>query len=66
MMALHIEDLVSEVAVFDGDLPLSEAQTEKLVRLVLARLAEKDRDARRTHDATALRHSATPPLHSGR
>lgn len=65
-MALHVEDLVSEVAVFDGDLPLSEAQTEKLVRLVLARLAEKDRDARRTREATSLRATATPPLRSGR
>ena len=33
-MPFHIEEVTSEVTVLDGDMPLSEAQVEKLVKLV--------------------------------
>ena len=61
-MPVHVEEMTSEVTVFEGDLPLSEAQMEKLVQLVLLRLEEKQREARQIHEATALRRGAAPPM----
>jgi hypothetical protein len=53
--------VTSEVTVVDGQLPLSDAQLERLVALVASRLEQRRRAARQTTDATALRHSAEPP-----
>jgi hypothetical protein len=64
-MPVHIEELTTEVAVLDGDLPLSEAQVERLVALVCARLSQKERAAQQQREATALRRSAAPPLSVG-
>ena len=61
-MPVHVEEMTSEVAVLDGDLPLSEQQMEKLAALVLRRLEEKQRAERQTREATALRRQARPPL----
>lgn len=61
-MPMHIEEMSSEVTVFEGDLPLSEKQTEALVRKVMARLAEERRTARQVGAATELRTGATPKL----
>jgi hypothetical protein len=59
---IHIEELTSNVTVLDGDVPLSGAQLEKLVQLVLRRLEEKHREAGRIREATALHQMAAPPL----
>jgi hypothetical protein len=64
-MPVHVEEMTSDVAVLDGDLPLTEAQMEKLVKLVLQRLEEKQREARQFREATALRREAAPPLRVG-
>jgi hypothetical protein len=64
-MPVHVEEMTSEVAVFEGDLPLSEAQLDKLVKLVLQRLTEKQREAKQIREATVLRREAAPPLQVG-
>lgn len=61
-MPMHIEEMSSEVTVFEGDLPLSEKQTEVLVRKVMARLAEDEKARRQRSAATELRSGATPRL----
>jgi len=58
-MPLHIESLTSEVTVLDGDLPLSEQQIDKLVRIVLVRLQHSARDAARRAAATCVDRQAT-------
>jgi hypothetical protein len=59
---IHIEEMTSEVAAVGGDLPLSEAQIERLVDLVCRRLEDRERLGRRRREATTLRRSATPSL----
>jgi hypothetical protein len=60
-MPVHVEEMTSEVIVFEGDLPLTDAQVDKLVQLVLKRLAEKEREAKNVREATALRRHVAPP-----
>ncbi|MBS1789183.1 MAG: hypothetical protein JST85_15770 [Acidobacteria bacterium] len=64
-MPVHVEELTSEVAVLDGELPLSERQVEKLVLMVLRRLEEKKGEAESNRDATMLRRAARPPIYVG-
>jgi hypothetical protein len=64
-MPVHVEEMSSEVAVMDGDLPLSEKQVEKLVQIILRRLEEKKREAESSREATMLRHSARPRIQIG-
>jgi len=61
-MAVHIQRMTSEVGVFDGELPLSEAQIEKLLKRLEQCLERKERDGRLAREATTLRRSATPPM----
>jgi hypothetical protein len=65
LMPVHVEEMTSEVAVMDGDLPLSERQVEKLIQIVLRRLEEKKREAESSREATTLRRSARPRIHIG-
>jgi hypothetical protein len=64
-MPVHIEEMTSEVAVFDGELPLTPQQVDKLVRLVLQRLQEKQRETKSSREATMLRSEAAPPMRLG-
>lgn len=64
-MPVHIEEMTSEVAVVEGELPLSDAQLDKLVKKVLERLAEKQRDDKHVRSATELRRGARPQLMIG-
>lgn len=59
-MTVHIEDMQTDVTVFDGDLPLSPEQIEKLVKLVLRRLEEQQQNTRSNQQATQIRNSAIP------
>jgi hypothetical protein len=59
-MPVHIEDMQTEVTVFDGELPLSQAQIEKLVKLIMRRLEEQQNNARSNRQATEIRNSAVP------
>ena len=64
-MPVHIEEMTSEVSVVEGELPLSAAQVEKLVRLVISRLAEKHQEEQRRREATRLRSQASPSFEPG-
>jgi len=59
-MPVHIEDMQTDVTVFDGDLPLSPEQIEKLVKLVLRRLEEQQQNAMSRRQSTEIRNSAIP------
>jgi hypothetical protein len=64
-MPVHVEEMTSEVSVVEGELPLSPAQIEKLVRLVISRLAEKQLEDQRIRAATQLRRQASPSFEPG-
>lgn len=64
-MPVHVEEMTSEVTVADGELPLTSAQVEKLVRLVMSRLVEREREAARSSEATRLRRQASAPFEPG-
>jgi hypothetical protein len=59
-MPVHIDNLETDVTVATGDLPLSEAQIEKLVQIVLKRLQDHQREQRHNREANRLRSQATP------
>lgn len=61
-MPVQIEEMNLDLHVVDGELPLSEVQIDKLVKLVLSRLERKQNDAKNGREATALRTQAAPPL----
>lgn len=42
-MPIHVEDMTTEVEAFEGELPLSAAQLDRLVEMVIQRLEEKQR-----------------------
>jgi hypothetical protein len=52
--------MTSETTMLDGDVPLSAAQVEKLVQLVLDRLEHQQRAQRQGREATAIRNESTP------
>jgi hypothetical protein len=64
-MPLHIERLTSEVTLQDGELSLTPAQVERLAALVINKLEERAREARRIQAATKLKRQASPPLEAG-
>lgn len=59
-MPIHIDELVSDVTVFDGELPFSDDQINKLVALVAQRLAARERDDRGS--GQVFRRSIMPTL----
>jgi hypothetical protein len=61
-MAVHVETVESEVALLAGDLPLSEAQLDKLVQLVATRLRRLERQEREWDDEREISTTAAPPL----
>ena len=60
-MPVHIEELISDVTVSDGELPLSPAQLERLVQIVLQRLEKRTQAEHQHQEATRLRPQAAPP-----
>jgi hypothetical protein len=59
-MPVQIEEMTSEVVASAESLPLTEAQIDTLVKLVIRRLEAKQREARAQDEATKLRSSAAP------
>ncbi len=53
-MPIHIDKLTSEVNAFQGDMPLSEQQIESLIRRIIEKLEEMDRNRSCIRDATEL------------
>ena len=64
-MTVHIGKLTSEVTVQDADMSLSSGQIERIVALVLNRLEDRAREARRNEAATAIHRQASKPTRTG-
>jgi len=62
---IDVGRFTTEVTVADGDLPLSTAQIEKLIQLVVRRMEERQRDQERANSATAIRGNAVPSVRTG-
>ncbi len=58
-MPIDVGKFTTEITVADGELPLSGAQIEKLVQLLMRRIEEKRRADEKSQAATAIRGSAT-------
>lgn len=61
-MPVYIEEMNMDVQVADGELPLTEAQIEQLVKILMNRLDRKQRDTSRAREATSLRTQAAPQV----
>jgi len=61
-MPVHIRKFSSEVTFSEGDLPLDEAQLDKLVEKVVERLESRQQDEKEMKEATALRTQASRPM----
>jgi len=59
-MPVHVEEMTTEVEAYEGELPLSPAQLEKLVELVLKRMDERRRERERIDGTTKIRRGSTP------
>lgn len=64
-MPVHIGEITSEVSVAGQQQALNRSQLDQLVELVIRRLAEKQRDAMLSREATELRREVAPPLRIG-
>lgn len=64
-MTVHIGKLTSEVTVQDADTTLSPAQIERIVSLVLSRLEDRAREARRHQNATVIHKQASKSARHG-
>jgi hypothetical protein len=60
-MTLHVEEMISEVTVVGGDVPLTEEQIGHIADVVIARMEHLKRDRRRARVATELRPMSEPP-----
>ena len=59
-MPVQVDQIHSEVTVYDADLPLSPEQIDRLVKIVLQRLDQQQRERQANRGATALRSSVIP------
>lgn len=59
-MAVHVEEIVSEVTVVGGDLPLTEAQMERIAEFVIARIDRRAHQRAAARAATRLRPGSGP------
>ncbi len=57
-MPVHVDEMTTEVDAFEGELPLSPSQMEKLVELVICRLEEKLRERELMRESTQIRTRA--------
>jgi len=58
-MPVHVDELSSEITVVEGELPLTPPQIEKLVKLVMRRIADQQRNEERARAATRIRSRST-------
>ncbi len=61
-MPVHVEEMNVDIQVADGELPLTEAQLERLAKIILGRLERQQRESSRIREATALRTQAAPQI----
>jgi hypothetical protein len=64
-MPVHIEEMTSDVTIVEGEMPLTGAQIEKLVKLVIKRMAEKQQEAEKSRAATQLKRQSSKPFEPG-
>jgi hypothetical protein len=57
---VEVGQFTTEVTVTDGEMPLTPSQIEALVRLVLRRVEERQREQQLAREATTVRRQATP------
>jgi len=60
-MPVHISELASDVAVFEGDLPLGDKQMERVADYVLKRREKEERDERLHDDAVRVTTASSRP-----
>ena len=65
-MQVHVEEMTSEVAVIEGELPMTPAQIEKLVKLVMKRIADHRREAARSQEAMTVKSQSSAPFEVGK
>jgi hypothetical protein len=58
---VHIEELTTDMAVLQGDLPLSDRQIQAIVALVVAHLDQRERDERGRRAARSLQCDSVVP-----
>jgi len=61
-MPLYIENTTVETTVIDENMPLTEEQVEKLVKLIIQRISAQERDQQSRRSATRLRNESTPDV----
>ena len=59
-MPVHVEQMTTEVAAHDGELPLNERQLEAIATRVMHKLQERDREQRVRRAATTIREDSAP------
>ena len=64
-MAIHVEQVTTDVAMFDGELPLSDAQMRKLIAHVAAHVLDCKRDERERRQTAKLDRSSVLPETEG-
>jgi predicted AAA+ superfamily ATPase len=64
-MPVHIEEMTSEITIVEGELPMTPAQIERLVKLVMKRIADKQKEEEKSHAATKLKRQASRPFEPG-
>lgn len=60
-MPVHIDNMTTEVTAIAGELPLSEAQLERLVKRVLECLEAKQRSERALQEMLQIRSTVQRP-----
>lgn len=53
-MPVYVDEMITDVVAMADDLPLSDAQIEKVVALVVRRMEQHERLRRRMRQATSL------------
>lgn len=54
-MPVHVDEMTTEVDAFEGDMPLSQEQLNKLVEMVLQRVEDKQREQDFLQESTQIR-----------
>ena len=65
-MPVHIGEMTSDVTIVEGELPMTSVQIEKLVRLVIKRIADKEKEEQKSRAATQLKRQASRPFEPDR
>ncbi len=60
-MTIHIDELTSEVAAFEDELPLTEKQLERIIQKVLERFEDVARDVRYRERAVTFKTASDGP-----